>query len=81
MIEVDIMVTALNKKYDFILDESATVANIIEEVIEMVCQHEQRSAEDPEGFDLCCPDGKIICDPKASLADYSIEDGALLLLI
>lgn len=81
MIEVDIMVTALNKKYDFLLDENATVANIIEEVVEMVCQHERKTVEDAAGFELCFPEKKIIFDQQATLEDYSIENGALLLLV
>ena len=40
MILVDITVPALDNTYDFRLDEDATVAEIMDEVVSMICQKE-----------------------------------------
>jgi len=81
MIEVDVFVPALKKTYDFELDEHTSVANIIEEIVEMVCQNEHRAARSEDKFELCCPKRKIICRHDATLDDYSVDNGDMLMLI
>jgi len=81
MIEVDVYVSALKMTYDFVLDENTTVENIIEELVEMVCQNERCLPTPAEYFELCCPQKEIICRHDATLREYCISNGDMLMLI
>lgn len=41
MIYVDVFVPVINKVYDFILDENATVGVLTDEIVEIITQREQ----------------------------------------
>ena len=75
MILVDIEVPALNKAYDFRLDERLCTAQILEEISVILFQ------EDRKDLLLCSCEQKRILPPDRTLWQAGIGNGARLLLI
>lgn len=82
MVLVDIYVPSLDKTYDFQLDESASVENLIAEIAEMI-GNETRSGGKlaAEKFFLCSMKQEKILQKKRTLQDYDIQNGCRLMLI
>lgn len=81
MIAVEVIVPALNRSYDFQLDESVRISLLLEEILEMLCRREKRKM--PDSFDRFClgyVDGGILLRTDAALQDYQIRNGARLIL-
>ena len=88
MVIVNIRVPALEKVYNFSLDEKAAVGSIIEEVVDLVLQTEglqsKRQKEDEgrwKGMVLCSLESGIQLAWENSLSDYGIYGGAELILV
>lgn len=82
MILVDIYIPALERCYDFSLQEQATVSELVEELIEMVCQKEHwPKGQDPTGFLLVEPARSYIFTPGDTLAQRGVLSGARLMLL
>lgn len=82
MIIVDIKVPALEKVYNFSVEEKAKVSDLIEEVVELICQKEHLAfSGDLEEMALCFVEGGVQCDREQSLSDYGVTGGSELILV
>ena len=82
MIEVDLNVPCLNKNYNFVLNEEATVKIIIDEITEMISQKEQSKISSPiVEFYLLCVETKKILAMHQSIDQSGIKTGNHLILI
>lgn len=82
MILVDVYSPALNKSYDFGLEEEAQISQIIEEIVEMICQREQCSLmENGMQFALCSETDKRILPPDCTVQSCGIKTGNRLILL
>lgn len=81
MILVDIIVYAQNRTYDFLLDETASVSAVIEEVAEILSRREQgKKIENFDGMMLLTNEGKIL-PRNYTLSMCNIKTGNSLILI
>ncbi|MDE6589029.1 MAG: EsaB/YukD family protein [Oscillospiraceae bacterium] len=82
MIIVDIRVPALEKVYNFSVEEMAKVSDLIEEVVELVCQKEHLAFNgNLEEMVLCSVEGGVQCDRNKCLNDYGVTGGSELILM
>ncbi len=86
MIIVNISVPALEKTYNFSVEEKAQVGDLIDEIALLVYQKEGLAFEgDPkvvfQEMALCSLDKDALFDRLYSLADYGVCDGSELLLV
>ena len=82
MIIVNVGVPALEKVYNFSLEEKAKVKDLIEEAVELISQKERIPFTDSlESMILCIVDTGEQCNQDACLADYGITGGAELILV
>ncbi|MDO5131593.1 MAG: EsaB/YukD family protein [Eubacteriales bacterium] len=82
MIMADVYVPSIGRQYDFSLDEQATIAHLIPEIAEVICQKENCTlGGDQEELMLCLMDRRLILDRKKSLSSYRIGNGSSLLLV
>lgn len=82
MIIVDIKVPAIEKVYNFSVEERAKVSDLIEEVVELIMQKERLSfSGNLEEMVLCCVEGSVQCDRDHCLSDYGISGGSELILV
>lgn len=82
MIIVDIKVPALEKVYNFSVEEKARVSDLIEEVVELISQKERLAfSGNLEEMVLCCVESGVQCDRSCTLSDYGISGGSELLLV
>lgn len=82
MILVDIAVPALDNTYDFRLDDNATVAEIMDEIVKMICQKEMSHLEGKEeDLLLCSAGGHRTLDQTWTLRDSGVRSGDRLLLV
>lgn len=87
MIIVNIKAPALEKEYNFSLDEKSPVGDLIEEIVDLILQkegiqfsEELQKKEVPE-MALCSIEQRVQCDKNATLSDYGICSGAELVLV
>ncbi len=82
MILVDIYLPALDKTYDFQVDEKVTVEHLILEIADMV-GNETKSKEhqNADRFLLCSMDQRTIFRKSATLQAYGIRNGSRLMLV
>lgn len=82
MITVDIFLPALEKTYDFNLDENTATSLIIEEVAVMICQKEHYpDLKDSGQLLLCCIDSEKNVRPDLTLKENGITSGSRLMLL
>ncbi len=81
MINIDIVVPALDMVYDFSVSDEVPVSLLIEEIAEIICQREKM---------MVCGDGRLAFfstgekDPlqgKGTLRDYGVVTGSRLYLV
>ena len=73
-------VPALDRVYNFNLDEESRIAVLIEEISELICQKEHSAlAGDKERFVMSSVDKKV--NPRSSLKGYSVKNGEKLILV
>lgn len=82
MILTDIYIPALDRSYDFQVEETARTESLIEEIAGMIAG-ETRSGEcSPAGkFLLCSLDKEMILKKGESLAAQGIKNGSRLMLV
>lgn len=82
MIIVNVRVPALEKEYNFSLEEKAPVGDLIEELVELILQKEgvPFSGELREMV-LCSLEKGIQCSRESTLSDYGICGGEELILV
>ena len=82
MILVDIYIMAIDKTYDFNLDEDTPISILIEEISEMVSQKEKMELEGKSGdFYLCSKQDKSILAKELTLRECNIRTGDCLFMI
>ena len=82
MIIVDVVVPALNRTYNFNLDEEVPISVLIEEISELICKKERSELEGcRERFVMGSVDKKECFDPAESLRAYSVKQGDKLILV
>ncbi len=82
MILVDIYVPAIDREYNFSLNEGMTAKTIIEEVAEMIGQKERTALNgDHSDMLLCSRDLQEIIPLESTLEESNITTGASLLLV
>ena len=82
MIIVNIKVPALEKEYNFSLDENAPVSDLIEEIAELIVQKEGvQFSGDLDEMALCSLDAGFHLNRRNCLNDYGIFGGAELELV
>ena len=82
MILVDIYVPALDKTYDFQVDETVQTEKLIMEIAEMI-ENDVKSGKkiEAEKLLLCSFDQEKILHKHGSLQSYGIRNGSRLLLV
>lgn len=82
MIIVDVYVPALDREYNFNLDQNVRVSTIIEEISEMIAhkEHSQIMGNMDE-LRLCDRSGEKILSAKATLSSSGIRTGSKLILV
>lgn len=81
MIMVDVYVPSLDKSFDFGIEPEASVAAVIEELVEMICQSEQCPMPESGEFVLCCLDSRSVLSPQSAVDANGIQTGNRLLLV
>lgn len=81
MILVDIYVPAVEKTYDFSLDETCKVGAIIDEVQEMIAAKEKRNVSDVKNLELCSVEQTRRLNHNTTLAENDIRTGTKLILL
>lgn len=82
MIIVDVYVPALDRIYNFNLDEDSKIAVLVEEISELICRKERSVLDgEKERFIMGSIDKKINLNPQYSLREYSIKNGEKLILV
>ena len=79
---VNIYVRALNRSYDFKVNEMTEVGQLAEEIVETIAQQERLPLEKNAGlFLLCDPKTARIFALASTLAENGIASGDTLLLV
>lgn len=82
MIVVNVSVPALEKVYNFSVEEKARVGELVEELVELIIQKEGVPfGGELERMVLCSTDNKVLCDKSMCLNDYGVCGGAELVLV
>ena len=82
MIIVNVSVPALEKVYNFSLDDTAKVRNLKEEMVELIAQKEHVTFRgNLDEMVLCSMESGEQCSEERSLSDYGISGGAELMLV
>lgn len=82
MINVDVYVPAMDRVYNFNLDEESRVSVLVEEISELICQKEHSSLDgEKERFIMGSVDKEVNFNPGFSLREYSVKNGEKLILV
>lgn len=82
MLQIDLQVPSLNKKYNFSLNQETLVGTIIDELVEMICQKEQCGLCDDMGeLMLICLDTRKVLAKLQTLESCGLKTGNRLMLI
>lgn len=82
MILVDILVPAMESRYDFQLDEDSSIYNIIAEIGELISQKEHCNVSgDPEALVLCTMSERKLLSVNSTLRECGIRTGDSLILV
>ncbi|WP_455713944.1 hypothetical protein [Anaerosporobacter sp.] len=82
MIQMDLYVPSLNKKYNFNLNETALIGTIMDELTEMICQKEQCTlCGEVSELMLISIDKKEVLQRQQTLEQYGIMTGSRLMLV
>lgn len=82
MILVEIYVACLDKVYDFRLDTSAIIEDVIEDIITIVSQKEDMVLDiNKENLTLSIVSKEVVVNKKLTLADYKVKQGMKLILV
>lgn len=82
MINVDVYVPALDRVYNFNLDEDSKISVLIEEITELICKKEHSTLDGlKERLIMGSFDKKLNFDHQYSLREYSVKNGEKLILV
>ena len=82
MVIVNVRVPALEKVYNFSLEEKAKIKDLIEEMVELIVQKERVPfVTSLDEMILCSVENGEQCNKDCTLADYGIAGGSELILV
>lgn len=82
MILTDIYVASLGESFDFRVDETTNINNVVSEICEMLCvKYKTGLNKRVEDFMLCSYGDKKVLDGNSTLWENHIQNGSKLLLI
>lgn len=82
MINVDVYVPALDRVYNFSLDEDSKISVLIEEISELICKKEHSSLDGiKDRFIMGSIDERLNFHSDYSLKEYSVKGGEKLILV
>ena len=82
MIIVNVSVPAIEKVYNFSLEEKAKISDLIEELVELIAQKERLTFMGSlDELALCSVDSGILCGSDHTLSEYGVEGGTELILV
>ncbi len=82
MIIVDISVPVIGKQYNFRLEETAAIREILPEITEVICQKEgYADPGDIRSLELMFLDREVFMDKERSLSSYGVVNGSRLMLV
>jgi len=82
MINVDVYVPALERVYNFNLDEDSRISVLIEEISDLICKKEHSSLDGiKDRFIMGSIDEKLNFNADYSLREYSVKSGEKLILV
>lgn len=82
MILVDVYVASLDESFDFRVDETVKIIDVVKEINEMLCiRYKTELNKNIEEFMLCSFEDKKILDSNTTLWGNNIRNGNKLLLV
>lgn len=81
MILTEIFIPALNRTCDFRLNENACIADVLEELGEILRPRKEQGEENVSDFMLCSYEMKKILPLNRTLRQEGIENGCRLVLL
>lgn len=82
MILVDVSIPSLDETFNFRIDESAKIINIVQEISEMMCKkYKTVLNEKAENFMLCSVEKGEILDGYSTLEENKIKNGSHLYMV
>ena len=82
MIIINVKFAEMNTSYDFKVDETEKVSQLVEEMVGMIAEKEHlRIGKNPGMFLLCNQQTQTVFAPDSSLADNQVNYGDTLLLV
>lgn len=82
MILVDVYISSLDETFDFRIDETAKVVNVVQEISEMMCKkYKTELNQDAQEFFLCSTEQNIILKGNSTLQDNGITNGCRLFIV
>lgn len=82
MILVDMYIPSLDEVFDFRIDETAKVTNIVQEISEMMCKkYKTELNAKAENFFLCSAKQGMVLDGESTLEENGIVNGDRLYMV
>ena len=82
MIMVDIDVPSIGRQYNFRVDETVPVEDLVEDVKELIRAKENADVDPAHDmFDLVSYDRKIVLQKDATLSSYDFRNGSRFMLV
>lgn len=82
MILVDVYIPSLDETFDFRIDETAKVVNVVQEISEMMCKkYKTELNQDAQEFFLCSAEQGTIMNGNSTLQDNGITNGCRLFMV
>ena len=82
MINVDVYVPAMDRTYNFNLDEDSQISFLIDEISELICKKEHSELDgDKDCFIMGSLDHQINFNSQYTLKSYSIKNGDTLIIV
>ncbi len=82
MIMVDVYVASLDESFDFRVDDTVKIIDVVREISEMLCsKYKTELNKKIEDFMLCSYVDKKMLDINTTLWENSIRNGSRLLLV
>lgn len=82
MILVDVYIPSLDETFDFRIDETAKITNVVQEISEMMCKkYKTELNEKAENFFLCSAEQGKVLEGETTLEENDIVNGCRLYMV
>lgn len=82
MILVEVYIPSLDETFDFRIDETAKVVNVVQEISEMMCKkYKTELNRKSEEFFLCSAEQRVILNGDSTLEDNGVVNGCRLFMV